>query len=435
MAPPMDLQDWIREGSHRWCLPPRDGCSAAVVALASEPWLRGMDERVRQQVSCMARLPGLVGPVCLMPDARWGDGFPVGVVAAFDERLGGVVLASGAGVDMAGGVRCLLTNLECAQVLDQRDALADALTPTPSAGLGLGGGVPLDAGALAAMLRGGARWAVEQGWGYPEDLLRCEEHGHLDNADAEAVSEQAERHQRDGRGVFGSGHRSMAMVSLAVVWVAELFNPTVAAQMGLRLGAVAVIIRAGSGGLGRQVASDFRRRMVEAVPLSHPVLSYAPIRSPLGQRFLGAVQAAINGGHANRQWLTHVVRDAFSRLWPDADLRLLYDLSQNTCLLEDHLVGHDSRRLVVHRNGATRANGPGHGTLPDPFGRTGQPLFVGGAMGANATVLAGLDGGESLAFSSASPGLVDGDAVAMATEQAGLAQRVARLEPLLCIQG
>lgn len=431
MAPPMDLQDWIREGSHRWRLPPRDGCSAAVLALASEPLLRGMDERVRQQACCVARLPGLVGPVCLMPDARWGDGLPVGVVAATDERLGGVVLASGAGVDMAGGARCLLTNLERAQVLEQRDALAhalaDALTPTPSMGLG-----------LAAMLRGGARWAVEQGWGYPEDLLRCEEHGHLDNADAEAVSEHAKRHQGDGLGVFGCGHRPTAMVSVAMVslvWVAELFHPTVATQMGLRQGAVAVLILGGCGGLGREVASDYRQQMLEAAPQVQPSLACAPIGSALGQRYLAAVQAVINGGCANRQRLTHGVRDAFSRLWPDADLRVLYDLSYNTCLLEDHLVGHDSRRLVVHRNGAMRAYGPGHGTLPDPFGRTGQPLFVGGAMGHNAYVLAGLDGAEALAFSSASPGLVDGDAVVAATEQAGLAQRVARLEPLISIKG
>ena len=437
----MDLQDWIPEGSHRWRWPPRDARSAAVVALASEPLLRGMDERVLQQACSVARWPGIVSPVCLMPDAHWGDGVPVGVVAAFDDRQGGVVSPSASGVDMACGVRCLLANLDRAQVMERRMALADALMATLTADLGSGGALRLDADGLEAMLRGGALWAVEQGWGYPEDLLHCEEHGHMDGADAAAVSEQAKRRHGDGLGTLGNGHHAVE-----VQWVAELFNPPLAALMGLRLGAVAVMIRGGSGGLGHQVGSDYRQQMVEeaaqhGLQLTHRDLPFAPIRSPLGQRYLGAMQAAINGAFANRQLLSHRVREVFSRLWPDAELRLLVDLSHNTCKLEEHLVGHDSRRLYVHRNGATRAYGPGHGTLPDPFGRTGQPVLVVGGMGASSYVLAGLDSSEALAFSSASRGPLGGtpgagkdvDAVVIATEQAGLAQRVARLESLICI--
>ena len=397
----MDLQDWIPEGSHRWRWPPRDARSAAVVALASEPLLRGMDERVLQQACSVARWPGIVSPVCLMPDAHWGDGFPVGVVAAFDDRQGGVVSPAASGVDMACGVRCLLANLDRAQVMERRMALADALMATLTADLGSGGALRLDADGLEAMLRGGALWAVEQGWGYPEDLLHCEEHGHMDGADAAAVSEQAKRRHGDGLGTLGNGHHAVE-----VQWVAELFNPPLAALMGLRLGGVAVMIHGGSRGLGHQVGSDYRQQMVEeaaqhGLQLTHRDLAFAPIRSPLGQRYLGAMQAAINGAFANRQLLSHRVREVFSRLWPDAELRLLVDLSHNTCKLEEHLVGHDSRRLYVHRNGATRAYGPGHGTLPDPFGRTGQPVLVVGGMGASSYVLAGLDSSEALAFSSA----------------------------------
>jgi tRNA-splicing ligase RtcB len=437
----MDLQDWIPEGAHRWRLPPRDGRSAAVLALASEPLLRGMDERLRQQACSLARWPGIVSPVCLMPDAHWGDGVPVGVVAAFDDRQGGVVSPAAVGVDGSCGVRCLLANLERAQVMERRIALAEALAATVAAGPGSGGAGRLDADGVEAMLRGGALWAVEQGWGYPEDLLHCEEHGHLDGADAAAVSEQAKRRHGDGLGILGSGQHAVE-----VQWVAELFNPPLAALMGLRLGAVAVMIRGGCGGLGHQVGSDYRQQMLEAAPQhglqpDHRDLAWAPIRSPLGQRYLGAMQAAINGAFANRQLLSHRVREVFSRLWPDAELGLLIDLSHHSCTLEDHLVGHDSRRLYVHRNGATRAYGPGHGTLPDPFGRTGQPVLVGGGMGASCYVLAGLDSSEALAFSSACRGPLGGtpgagrdvDAVVMATEQAGLAQRVARLEPLISI--
>jgi tRNA-splicing ligase RtcB len=437
----MDLQDWIPEGAHRWRLPPRDGRSAAVLALASEPLLRGMDERLLEQACSVARWPGIVSPVCLMPDAHWGDGVPVGVVAAFDDRQGGVVSPAAVGVDGSCGVRCLLANLERAQVMERQMALADALTATLPAGLDTGGAEHLDADGLEAMLRGGALWAVEQGWGYPEDLLRCEEHGHRDGADAAAVSEQARRRHGDGLRPSGSGHHCVQ-----VQWVAELLNPSVAAVMGLRQGAVAVMIHGGSCGLGHQVGIDYRHQMVEAapehgLPLGHREAACAPIRSPLGQRYLAAMQAAINVAVANRQLITHRVREVFSRLWPDAELRVLVDLSHNTCTLEDHLVGHDSRQLYVHRNGATRAYGPGHGTLPDPFGRTGQPVLVGGAMGACSYVLAGLDSSEALAFSSACRGPLEGaagaggdvDAVVMATEQAGLAQRVARLEPLISI--
>lgn len=476
----MDLQDWIREGSHRWRLPPRDGRGAAVLALASEPLLQAMDELVRQQACAVAQLPGIVGPVCLMPDAHWGYGFPIGAVAAFDDRQGGVVSAGGVGFDVSCGVRCLLTGLRREQLMEHQGALADALAARIPAGTGSTGAIRLDGDALEAMLRGGALWAIEQGWGVPEDLLRCEEHGHMDGADPEAVSEQAKRRQRDELGTLGSGNHY-----LEVQAVAELLNPAIAERFALEPDGVVVMIHCGSRGLGHQVGSDYLHQMVEQAPqhglqLSHRELACAPIRSALGQRYLGAMQAAINGAFANRQILTHGVRDVFSRFWPDAELRLLYDVSHNTCKQEDHLVGHDSRRLYVHRKGATRAYGPGHGTLPEPFGRTGQPVLIGGSMGTSSYVLAGLDSGEALAFSSACHGagrslsrqqalqrwsgreLVDAlaragiqvrchssrgvaeeapgaykdvDAVVLAAERTGLAQRVARLEPLICIKG
>ena len=435
----MDLQDWSPEGSHRWRLPPRGAMAVPVVALASEALLHAMEEGVRERACWIAQLPGITGHVALLPHAHGGDGFPIGAVAGFDAQHGGVVSPGGVGFDVACGVRCLLTGLRREQILESRAALEEALAAHIPAGISSPGGIPLIADGLEAMLRGGARWAVEQGWGYPEDLLACEHHGHFDAAEPAAVSERAKQRLRHGLGTLGSGNHA-----LEVQWVAELWDGAVAQQFGLALEGVVVLLHGGSRGLGHQVSSDYLELMAgqmaeRGLALPQLELAYAPIGSELGQRYLGAMQAAANCAFANRQILTQLVREVFAGLWPEAELRPLVDLSHNLCSVEDHLIGHDSRRLHVHRRGATRAHGPGHGALREPFCRTGQPVLIAGATGTGSTVLAGLDSGEALALSSASHGAGSSpsevEAVALSAERAGLARRVARLEPLLSIKG
>ena len=476
----MDLQDWIPEGGHHWRLSPRGSMAVPVVIHASEPLLRAMDERVREQACWIAQLPGVTGPVALMADAHWGYGWPTGTVAGFDAHHGGVVSAGGVGFDVACGVRCLLTGLHREQVMDGRSALADALATCIPAGIGRTGSIELAPDGLEGMLRGGARWAVEQGWGYPEDLLFCEDHGHFEAADPAAVSERAKQRQRHELGTLGSGNHY-----LEVQWVSEILDAVVAQSFGLEADAVVVMLHCGSRGLGHQVASDYLELMAaqmaqRGLALPQLELAFTPINSDLGQRYLGAMQAAANCAFANRQILTQLTRDAFAGLWPEAELHPLYDLSHNLCRVEDHLIGHDSRRLHVHRKGATRAYGPGHGPLPEPFCRTGQPVLIGGSMGTSSYVLAGLDTAEAAALSSACHGagrslsreqawrrwtgraLMDAlshqgievrcassrgiaeeasgaykdvDVVVASAEQAGLAKRVARLEPLICIKG
>jgi tRNA-splicing ligase RtcB len=274
-------------------------------------------------------------------------------------------------------------------------------------------------------------------------------------------------------GTLGSGNHY-----LEVQAVQELLAPELAAALDLAPDAVLVMLHCGSRGLGHQVASDAIRLMTQAA--GEPGLAHAPIHSPLGQHYLGAMRAAINSALANRQILSQLVREAFALFWPQAQLRLLYDHCHNTCQEEDHLLGHDCRRLYVHRKGATRAFGPAHGDLPAPFSRTGQPVLVGGSMGTASYVLVGVDGNEALSLGSAchgagrrmsrhqalrqwggrqlrealaeqgiavrcassrglaeeAPGAYkDVDAVVEAAEAAGLARRVARLEPLICIKG
>ncbi|MCB1745423.1 MAG: RtcB family protein, partial [Gammaproteobacteria bacterium] len=348
------------------------------------------------------------------------------------------------------------------------------------AGLGSRGAIHLDDDQMQAMLAGGARWAVQQGYGEEADLARIEEHGCMAGASPQAVSDQARQRQRDEMGTLGSGNHY-----LEVQHVAELFDAETAGAFGLSIGDVMVSIHCGSRGLGHQIGTEFLRSMVIEAPhhgieLPDRELACAPLRSPLGQRYLGAMRAAINCALANRQIITHLAREAFAQVLPEARLSLLYDVSHNTCKLESHVIDGRTRRLFVHRKGATRAWGPGHPDLPDGLRERGQPVLIGGSMGTSSYILAGMAQSEQASLGSSchgagrsmsrhaatrrwrggalidqlaargilirspsmrgvaeeAPGAYkDVDAVVQAAEHAGLSRRVARLEPLLCIKG
>ena len=358
--------------------------------------------------------------------------------------------------------------------------LADDLYAFIPAGLGSTGAVRLDARQMDAMLAGGARWAVEQGWGRHEDLERIEEHGRMRGARPDQVSEQAKKRQRAEMGTLGSGNHYAEVQE-----VVEVYDQQTAAAFGLRPGDILVSIHCGSRGLGHQIGTDFLKRMTVEAPrhgLSLPdrELACAPIDSELGQSYLGAMRAGINCALANREVLTHLTRLAFAQRFPRADLRLLYDVSHNTCKVEEHEVEGRRRQLFVHRKGATRAYGPGHPELPTALRDAGQPVLVGGTMGTSSYVLVGTTEGERRSFSSAchgagramsrhqatrqwqgrdvverlardgvvvrSPSLrgiaeeapgayKDVSAVVEATHAAGLARKVAKLVPLVCVKG
>ena len=387
--------------------------------------------------------------------------------------------AGGVGFDISCGVRTLLTGLDTAQVRRAQRTLADTLYERIPAGLGSTGALRLSPADTKAMLRGGARWAVELGYGRREDLDRIEERGVMAGADPAAVSDAAKRRQRDEMGTLGSGNHY-----LEVQRVAEIHDGEAARSFGLEVDQVVVSIHCGSRGLGHQIGTEFLREMAVAakaagIALPDRELACAPIRSAVGQRYLGAMRAAINCALANRQILTHLTRNAFAAL-PDANLELLYDVSHNTCKLEEHEVGGERRRLFVHRKGATRAFGPGHPDLPSVFQSTGQPVLIGGSMGTSSYVLAGTSRGMTEAFGSAchgagrsmsrneasrrwrgrevvdelagrgilirspsqrgvaeeAPGAYkDVGEVVDAADRAGLARKVARLEPLVCVKG
>jgi len=476
----MDRAALRQTGPLRWELSPEGEMRVPVVLYADDALLAAMDDKVLEQARNVAGLPGIVAASYVMPDGHWGYGFPIGGVAAFDPDEGGVVSAGGVGFDISCGVRCLLTGLTAQEVRGAQRPLADALFRRIPAGVGSTGHIKLSDASMDAMLRGGAGWAVAQGWGRREDLTRVEEGGCMADAEPERVSSRARERQRKEMGTLGSGNHY-----LEVQRVAAIFDRTVAEAFELEEDGVVVSIHCGSRGLGHQVGTDFLRAMgqelgAHGLRLPDRELACAPLRSSLGQRYLGAMRAGINCALANRQILTHLTREVFAEVLPRAELRLLYDVSHNTCKAERHVVDGRRRTLFVHRKGATRAFGPGHPELCEALRDVGQPVLIGGSMGTASYVLVGTPEGTELSFASAchgagrsmsrhqamrtyrgrrvvdelaakgilvrtvamrgvaeeAPGAYkDVDRVVDAAHHAGLARKVARLEPLICVKG
>ncbi len=470
----------IQRSEYAWEIPQQGKMRVPAILYAEQRLIDGMDDKVFEQAANVACLPGIVQASYAMPDAHWGYGFPIGGVAAFDASEGGVVSAGGVGFDISCGVRTLLTGLKKEVVEAKKERLTDGLYYTVPAGVGSTGGIHLNHQQMDAMLSGGARWAVEQGYGRAEDLVRVEEQGCMAGAKPGEVSAHAKQRQRDEMGTLGSGNHY-----LEVQHISEIYDEAAASAFGLRAGEVVVSIHCGSRGLGHQIGTEFLREMVMSardygIELPDRELACAPIDSPLGQRYLGAMRAGINCALANRQIITHLARRVFAEHLPQATMELLYDVSHNTCKLERHLIDGQERELYVHRKGATRAFGPGHGELPAEYNEVGQPVIIGGSMGTASYILAGTSESEQRAFSSAchgagramsrhaatkkwhgrkvvdelgyrgilirspsmrgvaeeAPGAYkDVSAVVEAADRAGLARKVARLEPLACIKG
>jgi len=476
----MDLNKLEKIDDYTWRVNPRGAMRVPAVFYANEALVRDMDDKVYEQATNVTTLPGIVEACYCMPDAHWGYGFPIGGVAAFDAEDGGVISAGGVGFDISCGVRTLLTGLKRQNIEEVKTRLADALYRNIPAGVGSTGQIYLDRKKMDAMLAGGARWALEQGWGRPEDLAHIEEQGCMAGADPKAVSDHAKKRQNREMGTLGSGNHY-----LEVQHVTDVFNEEIAEAFGIRAGEVVISIHCGSRGLGHQIGTEFLREMVVSAPdhgihLPDRELACAPIKSPLGQKYLGAMRAAINCALANREIVTHLVREACKHVIPGASLDLLYDVSHNTCKEELHSVNGKPRKLFVHRKGATRAFGPGHTEVPAAFQHTGQPVLIGGSMGTGSYILAGAETSESKSFSSACHGagramsrraatkkwsgrhLVDDLAqrgilirspsmrgvaeeapgaykdvtdVIDAADRAGLTNKVARVEPLICVKG
>jgi tRNA-splicing ligase RtcB len=477
----MDFNKLIQEADAQWRIDPIGKMRVPAIIYGTTDLIRDMDDKVYEQITNVATLPGIEKAAYAMPDAHWGYGFPIGGVAAFDPQHGGVVSAGGVGFDISCGVRTLVTGVSVEDVRLVAEELAETLFRTVPAGLGSTGRLHLRPAEMDAMLTDGAAWAVERGYGTRQDLERAEECGAMKGARPEVVSERAKKRQQDEMGTLGSGNHY-----LEVQRVAEIYDVAIAAAFGIRKDDVVLSIHCGSRGLGHQIGTEFLKRMALApesqhIELPDRELACAPIESPIGETYLGAMRAAINCALANRQIITHLSRQAFAEVLPKAELRLLYDVSHNTCKVEEHQVnGGRMKRLFVHRKGATRAFGPGHPNLPSEYQRTGQPVLIGGTMGTASYILAGTTESEARSFSSSCHGagrqmsrhqatkqwrgrdvvdelrrrgiLVrspsmrgvaeeapaaykDVGAVVDAAHRAGLSCKVARLEPMVCVKG
>ncbi|MDP2871260.1 MAG: RtcB family protein [Bacillota bacterium] len=389
------LSDLVRLDDYRWLIPKtrQPGMRTEGLIYASAAMLPGIvQDRAHEQVANVACLPGIVGRSLAMPDIHWGYGFAIGGVAATEVDQG-VVSPGGVGYDINCGVRILRTNLSAADVRPRLAKLIDAIFAAVPAGVGGQGGLVLKEPELQAVLRDGAAWAVGRGLGRPADLVACEDGGKIGSADPRAVTDKAAKRGLGQLGTLGSGNHF-----LEIDVVDEIYDQQAAEVFGLRHGQVVLGIHVGSRGLGHQVCADSLETMQKAVvrygiSLPDRQLACAPVKSPEGSRYLGAMAAAANYAWANRQVITdsvrHVLAEVFAQSKDALGLELVYDVAHNIAKIERHSVEGHERTLCVHRKGATRAFPAGHPDVPAPYRAVGQPVLVPGDMGRYSYVLVG----------------------------------------------
>jgi len=350
-------------------------------------------DQAPEQVANVACLPGIVGVSMAMPDIHWGYGFPIGGVAAFDLKEG-VVSPGGVGYDINCGVRLLATELDDVELKPRLDKLLDCLGERIPAGVGSEGRAKLTLDEIEQVIHLGAVWAVERGYGTRDDLEYTESGGRMTGVDPASVTQRALQRGAPQLGSLGGGNHF-----LEVQAVEEIYEASTAAAFGLhRVGQITFLIHTGSRGFGHQVCTDSLETMQQAVrkygiSLPDRQLACAPLGSPEGKRYLAAMAAAVNFAWANRQLITHWVREAFQRTFRNRDLRVtvVYDVAHNVAKIEEHSVAGKVRPLCVHRKGATRAFPAGHPELPEAYRGVGQPVLVPGDMGRCSYVLVGTE--------------------------------------------
>jgi tRNA-splicing ligase RtcB len=346
------------------------------------------------QVCNVATLPGIVGPSIAMPDIHWGYGFPIGGVAAFDEEEG-VISPGGVGFDISCGVRLLRTALTRQDLVEGNhlSTLVDRLFAAVPSGVGRGSSLRPTDSDMEAILTRGAHWAVEQGLGEAADLDYIEERGCMPGADPSCLSERAIERGTRQVGTLGSGNHFLELQT-----VDTIYDLKAASVMGLEEGQVTVSIHTGSRGLGYQICEDYVRELVRVsgkygIDLPDRQLCCAPVRSPEGQRYIGAMICGVNFALTNRQVITQRVREAFESVFGRGPawhrIGVVYDVCHNVAKRETHEIGGRSRTVWVHRKGATRALPPGHPDLPGRYRAIGQPVLVPGDMGRYSFVLCG----------------------------------------------
>jgi tRNA-splicing ligase RtcB len=405
MAVPAALE---RVSKAVWELPVsfKEGMRVPARIYATEKLIAEMDDAVWDQVTNVATLPGVTRYSLCMPDGHFGYGFPIGGVAAMDVDRGGVISPGGIGFDINCGMRLAKTSLTYNEVKPRLREIVDRLFSAVPAGVGSSGFLKLSRKEFGEVIEQGARWCVERGYGWGEDLELTEDMGCTPGADASKVSERAIDRGFSQIGTLGSGNHYL---ELQVIRKEHIFDADLAKVFGLVPDQVAVMFHCGSRGFGHQVATDYLQLFLRVMESKYRIrvldreLACAPFGSPEGQDYFAAMTCALNMSFANRQMILHRVRQVFSDVFQTSAERLgihmIYDIAHNTAKIETHRVGNETRRLLVHRKGATRAFSPGMAGLPDRYRTIGQPVIIGGSMETGSYLLVGVEQGQEAFFS------------------------------------
>ena len=381
---------------YRWRIPKsyKQGMRVPGLIYADEKLLKDIrQDKALEQVANVAFLPGIINASLAMPDIHWGYGFSIGGVAATDIEQGGVISPGGVGFDINCGVRLLKTNFQFEEIKDKIRDLVNVLFSDVPSGLGSKGDIKVSTREEKEILVKGARWAVEKGFGTQEDLECTEEYGAIQGADPLAVSDRAYERGKAQSGTLGSGNHF-----LEIQVIDQLYDRDLCDTFGLTLGQITIMIHSGSRGLGFQVCDDYTKSMIHClqkynINVPDRQLACAPVNSPEGKNYLGAMKCAANYAWANRQCLMYLTRKVFEKVfsqsWQKMGMFLIYDVAHNIAKIEKHVIDGKEKTVCVHRKGATRAFGPGHPALPDRYKKTGQPVIIPGDMGRNSYLLVG----------------------------------------------
>ncbi|MFC1598065.1 RtcB family protein [Patescibacteria group bacterium] len=400
----LELHNFNKINDVTWEIPQdfRDDMRVPARVFATKKMLQDiLRDRSLDQLINVATLPGIFKYAIGMPDLHEGYGFPVGGVAAM-EFPNGIISPGGIGYDINCGVRLLKSDLTADEIKPQMPSLAREIFHQIPSGVGRGGQWKLSIEQLDEVLCDGVKWAVREGHAEEEDLTRIESNGRLENADPSVVSEHAKKRGSDQLGTLGAGNH---FVEVGVV--DEIFDESAAKAFGLTKNQVTVMIHTGSRGFGHQVATDYIKTMMSVMPnygitLPDRELACAPFSSPEGQNYFNAMAAAANFAWTNRQLITFETRHAWLKVFGEAGGRLsiVYDVAHNIAKVEEHEMNGKTKKVIMHRKGATRAFGPGHPELIEEYREVGQPVLIPGTMGTASYVLAGTNEGMKESFGS-----------------------------------